>query len=410
MSGSLSLGKIAGTRIEVHMSWLVILALLLLSLANDWFPTLVPGLSTPAAWAVSGLAVFLLFASILAHELTHALVARLRGFTIESITLFAFGGVSDLEQEPKSAEVEFQMALVGPFTNLAIGASAALAGFLVGANAPLLAATLNFLAVTNLLLTLFNLIPGLPLDGGRLLRSLLWEKTGKVGRATYWAALIGQIAAYLFILVGIWQIFGGSVLLGIWLGFIGWFMLQADTMERAQDQMDALFRKTSIRAVMRPIPLSVPPYLSLQELVDIYLLPRGLRTVAVVEDEQLLGLISLSGIRQIAREQWKQTRVEQAMLPLAQLHTASPEQSLSNALALMVSHDVNQLPVVESNHIVGMVSREDILHLLETRRTPGLPRTPAQSVVLVPAVAEEDTPPERPAELAGSSRSQQRNE
>lgn len=390
MSSSLSLGRIVGTRVAVHLSWLIVLVLLTASLATGWFPILVPGLSAPAAWAVSGLVTLLLLASVLAHELAHTFVARRRGLSVESITLFVFGGISDLEQDPTSADVEFQMALIGPATNLLIGGIAALLGFIVGTTAPLVAATFNCLAFANLVLALFNLIPGFPLDGGRLLRSLVWKKTGNIGTATYWAALVGQIAAYLFILVGIWQFFAGSLLWGIWLGFTGWFMLQADNVARTQEMVESLFGKLPVGEVMRPVSLNVPPDVSLQELVDVYLLPHGLRAVPVVEDEQLLGLIALSSIRPIPREQWSNTLVRQAMLPLAQLHVASPEQSLNEALSVMVRHDINQIPVVRGNHIVGMVSRENILHLLASQRTAGMVSAHPSIAAPVPTTNEPD--------------------
>lgn len=393
MSGSFSLGRIAGTRVEVHLSWLIILVLLTASLATGWFPTLVPGLTGTAAWAISGLVTFLLLACVVAHELAHTYVAQRRGLLVERITLFVFGGISDLEQDPTSADVEFQMALVGPATNILIGGSTALLGFIVGMNATLVAATFNFLAVANLLLALFNLIPGFPLDGGRLLRSLVWKKTGNIGTATYWPALVGQIVAYLFILLGIWQFFAGSLLWGIWLGFIGWFMLQADSRAYAQGIVDSLFRQIPVGEIMRPVPLSVPPYLSLQELIDVYLLPHGLRAAPVVEDEKLLGLITLSGIRHFPREQWSDTLVRQAMVPLVQLHVVSPDQSLNEALSLIVRYDINQIPVVRGDHIIGVVNREHILHLLELKPVSG--PTSAQHPPAAPVPGANEPDPQR---------------
>ncbi len=403
MSGSLSLGKIAGTRVEVHASWLLVLALLTASLATDWFPQHVPGVSPSAAWVAGGLVSLLLLASILAHELAHAFLARARGFSVENITLFAFGGISDLEQEPGSAGMEAQLALVGPIINLLVGGIAALLASIVGSQVPLLEATLIGLAFTNIVLALFNLIPGLPLDGGRLLRAGVWKLTGNVGAATYWAALVGQIVAYLLILVGIWQLFGGNLLIGIWAGFIGWFLLQGARVESSQDMAETLFRKIPVGEVMRPVSRSVAPSLSLQELVEVYLFSHGLRAVPVVEDGRFIGLITLSSIRQIPRAQWSQMTVGQAMLPLAQVHVASPAQSVNEVLSLMVRYDINQIPVVQADQIVGMVSRANLLHLLEGSKKPGSTGTPPQPAVDGATTTPEATSPPRAAALVGAA-------
>src|SRR5438132_7364814 len=230
MPGSFRIGKIAGIDIDINVSWIIILVLLTVSLATGWFPQLYPGWSTATYWVTSFIASLLLFVSVLLHELAHSFVARRRGLPVKSITLFIFGGVSNIEREPTSPGVEFQMAFVGPLASIVIGVVCFLLQLpLRGTRLPLeaLEGILFYLAVTNILLGVFNLIPGFPLDGGRVLRSIVWKITGSLAKATRVASISGQVIAYLFIFWGIWQFFSGDVLNGIWIGFIGWFLLSA---------------------------------------------------------------------------------------------------------------------------------------------------------------------------------------
>jgi Zn-dependent protease len=372
MAGSIRLFKIAGINIDINISWIIILVLLTWSLATGWFSVLYPGWSTATYWLVSLISALLLFVSVLLHELAHSLVARMRGLSVKSITLFIFGGVSNIEQEPTSPGIEFQMAFVGPLVSLLIGGIAFLLSLpLRGVNSPL-TAILSYLAITNVLLGIFNLIPGFPLDGGRVLRSIIWEATGSLQSATRVATIVGQVIAYLFIFWGIWLFFGGNVLNGIWIGFIGWFLLTSAQSANSQSMLQSMFRGVTVGEVMNPTPITVPANISLQELVDNYFLPRGLRSALVIQDDQLAGLITLGDIRHVPREQWGQVLVGHVMIPLDRLHVVSPQQNLNDVLPLMVSRDVNQLPVMENGRLVGVVSRDAIMRYLEVRRSLGL--------------------------------------
>jgi Zn-dependent protease/predicted transcriptional regulator len=371
MPGSFRIGKISGIEIDINVSWIVILVLLTVSLATGWFPQLDPGWSTATYWVVSLISAVLLFVSVLLHELAHSLVARRSGLPVKNITLFIFGGVSNIEQEPKSPGVEFRMAFVGPLTSLLIGAICYLLLLpLRGTHSPL-EAILFYLAVTNILLGIFNLIPGFPLDGGRVLRSIIWKITGSLEKATRLASLSGQIIAYLFIFWGLLQIFGGNVLNGIWIGFIGWFLLSAAQSANTQGMLQATLRGITVAEVMNPTPPEVPATVTLQELVDEYFLPHGLRYALVMQDDQLAGMITLSDIRHVPQEQWNSTPVERAMVPLSRLHVVAPQQSLNDVLPLMAGRDVNQLPVVQNGVPVGVVSRDGVMRYLEVRRSLG---------------------------------------
>ena len=371
MPGTLRIGKIAGIDIDIHVSWIIILVLLTVSLATGWFPQLYPGWAPATYWLIALLSSLLLFVSVLLHELAHSLVARRRGLPVKNITLFIFGGVSNIEREPQSPGIEFQMAFVGPLTSLVIGAICYLIQLpLRGSSSPL-EGILFYLAVTNILLGLFNLIPGFPLDGGRVLHSIVWRLTGNLRRATRVATLAGQVIAYLFILLGIWILFAGDILDGIWLGFIGWFLLSAAQSANMQGMLTSVLRGVTVGEVMNPKPPTVPPNISLQHLVDEYFLPGGLRYALVMQGENLLGLITLGDIRHVPREQWGQVPVGQAMIPLSRLHVATPQQSLSDVLPLLGSRDVNQLPVVDHGTLVGVLSRDAIVGYLDVRRSLG---------------------------------------
>ena len=372
MSGTFRLCKIAGIEIDVHVSWLLIVVLLTWSLATGWFPALYKGWSPGTYWVVSLLAVLLLFASVLLHELAHSLVARRRGLSVKNITLYIFGGVSTIEQEPKSPGVEFQMSFVGPLTSLLIGGVSYLLflAFRVGPSE--LEAILGTLAVLNILLGLFNLLPAFPLDGGRVLRSIIWKITGNVRTATRAAAFVGQVLAYLMILVGFYLIFAGDIIDGVWFGLIGWFLLSGAQSANSQSMLESMLKGVTVGEVMNRTPNAVPANISLQKLVDELMLPRGWRSAFVVQGEQLAGLITLSDIRHIAREEWAQTPVGLAMTPLQRLHNVTAGQSLNEVLPLMVAQNVNQVPVVEDGRLIGSLSREDIVRFLEVRRSLGL--------------------------------------
>lgn len=372
MPGSFRIGTLAGIDIYINYSWLIILVFLIWSLATGWFAVLYPGWSPALYWITSTIAALLLFVSVLLHELAHSVVARARGLTVKNITLFIFGGVSNIEQEPSSPGVEFQMAIVGPLTSILIGALAALLLLPLRGNTSPVTAVLGYLAYTNILLGIFNLIPGFPLDGGRVLRSIIWRISGSLRTATRAATISGEVIAYLFILAGIWLFFAGSVLDGIWFGFIGWFLLSSARSANSQAMLQSMFQGVKVADVMNPNPVTVPANISLQRLVDDYFLPQGLRSALVVQGDQLAGLITLGDIRHVPREQWTQTPVGLTMIPPERLHVVSPQQNLNDVLPLMVGSDVNQLPVTQDGRLVGVVTRDAIMRYLEIRRGLGL--------------------------------------
>jgi CBS domain-containing protein len=291
---------------------------------------------------------------------------------VAGITLFIFGGVTSIQGEAEEPGDEFWMAFVGPLTSFALAVIAwLLLGLLrstVGGRTPT-GAVLSYLAYVNLALALFNLIPGFPLDGGRVLRSALWAFLGDLRRATRIASRVGQVVAYLFILGGIFLAFRGEIVNGIWLAFIGWFLLNA---------ADASYRQAaappppprSVGTAMRAPPAIVPADLSVAELVAEYLLDGGMRAVMVGENGEVVGLVTLSDVQRVAPEQWATTPLRVVMTPAASLAVVGPESSLQEALARLAERDVSQLPVIRNGALVGMLSRADALQLHQP--APGL--------------------------------------
>ena len=374
MPGSFRIFRIAGIDINIHISWLIILVFLTFSLATGWFPITYPGSSTTTYYLLGFIASILLFVSVLLHELAHSFVARSRGLQVKSIVLFIFGGVSNIEQEPQTPGIEFSMAFVGPLVSLLIGVVCYGLLLLVRGTHSLLVPILSYLALMNIILGIFNLIPGFPLDGGRVLRSIIWKATGNFQTATNITTFVGQAFAYLIILWGILLFFAGNAFNGLIIIFTGWFLLTSAQSARSQSMLDTAFRGVTVNQIMDTNVLTVPANISLQKLVDEYFLPRGLRSAFVMQGDQLAGLITLSDIRHVPRDQWPQTPVGFAMIPLERLHTITPQQNVKDVLPLMTGQDVNQLAVDQDGRLVGVLTREGILRSLEIRRNLGVDR------------------------------------
>ncbi|MGH2494177.1 MAG: site-2 protease family protein [Ktedonobacteraceae bacterium] len=369
MPGSFRLGKIAGIDIHAHVSWLIILVLLTWSLAGGWFAQLFPGWATTTYWIVAFISALLLFACVLTHELAHALVARIHGLNVRNITLFVFGGVAHIEEDMQRPGVEFRVAIAGPLASFLLAGGAFLLALPLRGSGASAEAVLDYLTVSNLLLGAFNLFPGFPLDGGRVLRAFVWKVTGNFKKATRIASSVGQGSGYLLILFGMVQFFTGNFFNGLWIAFIGWFLLSAAQSANTQVELQAVLRGVSVSQVMTPHPAAVPANISLQKLVDEYFLALGQRAVPVTQGDYLAGLITLTDIMRVSRERWSYTPVGHAMRLLEQVYTATPEQPLQEALQAMGTQGINQVPVVEEGRLVGLLSRESIIRYLQVRQS-----------------------------------------
>ena len=370
MKAHAKLGRIAGISIGLHYSWFIIAVLIALSLVQH-FHAVDPQWSRTVVWMAAAVTSVLFFVALLLHELAHSLVAKARGLRVRAITLFALGGVSQIESEARDAKSEFWIAIAGPITSMVIGlvllGTAWLGGWLVaGGPATPLTSVLVWLGNINILLAAFNMVPGYPLDGGRVLRALIWSVTHNADRATRLAAKVGQAVAFLFILAGLWRFFVGANFGGLWLAFIGWFLLDASRASYVQVEMMAGLRDRRVADVMDHDYATVEGRLSLQDFVDEYLLRSGRRCFVVLHNGQVAGLVTPHEVKSVDRQSWSQTTVQSVMRPLRQLRTVAPDTPALQALELMSREDVNQLPVISGGRLAGIFSRGHLLRFLRT--------------------------------------------
>jgi Zn-dependent protease/predicted transcriptional regulator len=368
LRSQIKLGRIAGITIGLHYSWFIIALLIVFSLAAH-FHSVVPPWSETAVWAAAIITGLLFFVTLLLHELAHSLLAKARGLRVRAITLFALGGVSQIESEAPNARSEFWIAFVGPLTSAVLGliflGIARLAGWTPGSEAGTpVPAVLLWLGYINLGLAAFNMIPGYPLDGGRVLRALVWWITHSVERATRWASYVGQAVAFIFILIGLWEFFKGGGFQGLWIAFIGWFLLDAARSSTVQMELVSALRGRRVADLMERDCTTVESHLSLHDFVEQYLLRTGRRCFIVVQNGYLVGLITPADVRAVERDRWTQTSVQSAMRPLRDLRTVSPDTPAMDALELMTRDDINQLPVVSGGHLQGIFSRSQVLNFL----------------------------------------------
>lgn len=382
---ALRLGRVAGIEILVDWSLLIIFSLITLSLGAGLFPAWHPDWGPLLIWGTAIAAALLFFGSVLLHELSHAIVGRANGIPIPRITLFMFGGMAHMEKEPPSWRAELYMAAVGPITSLVLGfVFLGLAKMVIGPmeidpdNPQQSFATLGptvsllmWLGPINIILGLFNLVPGFPLDGGRILRAALWGATGDLLTATRRASAVGQGFAWVLMGSGFLMIlglrvpiFGAGFINGLWLALIGWFLNNAAVMSYRQLLVHQWLEDVPVLRIMHTRFERVAPQLSLQALVDEHLMPSGQRAFPVEERGQFIGMICLRDLPKRPRDAWKTTTVGDIMTPRHELVTLSPEQDAAAALDLFGKRDVNQLPVLKNEQLLGFVRREDILKWL----------------------------------------------
>lgn len=388
---ALHLTRIFGVDVFVDWSLLIIFALITLSLASGMFPAWHPDWGPGLTWITALAAAVLFFASVLAHELAHALVGRSYGMEVRRITLFVFGGMAEIEHEPGRWKAELWMAIVGPIASLVIGTvCVVLAGSAIQTPAigepglPDIQAWLArlgpvptlllWLGQINIMLAFFNLVPAFPLDGGRVLRALMWAVTGDLQRATRWASALGQAFAWLLIGSGVAMILGGTVPVlgsgmgnGIWLAFIGWFLNNAALVSYRQLLLRDALHDVSVAKVMLTRFDAVSPQLSVQELLEDHVLRSEQRAFPVVEGDRLVGMVCQRDLEKATRDPQQEAgslRVRDIMKPASELTAVGPRADAMDVLALLARRDVNQVPVVENGHLEGLVRRADILRWL----------------------------------------------
>jgi Zn-dependent protease/predicted transcriptional regulator len=371
MRSSIRLGRLFGIEVGLHYSWFIIALLITMSLGSQFQASHAEWGST-VIWALSILTALLFFVTLLAHEMSHALVARTRGLTTKAITLFALGGVAQIEKEPEDAKTEFLVGIVGPLSSAVIGClSLAVAwalGWRMGAapETPL-HAMFVWLGYINLSLAAFNMIPGYPLDGGRILRSILWLASGNPLRATQQASTVGKAIALLFIACGIFRFFGGAGFGGLWIAFIGWFLLQAAGASYSAVALTEGLKGVQVRDIMTSDCVTLDGNINVEQFVENYLLRSGRRCFVIQQNGEITGLVTPHEIKELERPRWPYTTLADIMRPLDQIHTVTPVTPVMEALETMGRDDVNQLPVVSGKHLDGIITRANVVQFLQTR-------------------------------------------
>lgn len=371
MEAQIKLGRIFGIKIGLHYSWLLIALLIAFSLSRH-FGAAHPTWGQGVIWGMAISTAILFFAAIVAHELSHALMARRRGLPVHSITLFALGGVAQFEKEAEDAKTEFLVSIVGPLASAVIGVVCLILAWALGwtmmtepTTPPM--AMLVWLGYINLGLAVFNMLPGFPMDGGRVLRALVWWATGSAERATRIASITGQFVAFALIVFGIYRFFGGAGFSGLWMAFIGWFLLNAAKATYTQQEMTLRLRGVTVGDLMTLDCTLVDGNSNLQTFVNEALLHTGRRCFLVAEQGVVTGLITSHEVKAIPKARWPFTLVYDVMRPLDELRTVSPDTPVSEALEIIGREDLNQLPALANGKLAGMISRDQILRYLLTR-------------------------------------------
>lgn len=364
------IGSIFGFEIRIDLSWFIILFLIIWSFSVAVFPQALPGLTTTTylIMGVSGAIIF--FVSLLAHELSHSLVAKAKGIEVESITLFVFGGMARTKSEATTPGDEFQIAGVGPLSSFIIAAllwGSARVWTTAGGGQEV-AIVLDYLGFLNLVLAVFNMLPGFPLDGGRVFRSIVWKVTGSLDRATKVATTGGRWLGWLLIGLGILQVFQGLTMPGLWMVFIGWFLRNAAESSYQQHRIRDVLAGVRADQTMSPSPQTVPADATLQRMMDEVFMRSRYVAFPVVDGAETIGLVTLHQLREVPREKWADTTVRDMMLPLDPSLVVAPEENMMVVMDRLRSSAARRVVVMQDGHLVGIITARDVTHWLERAR------------------------------------------
>ncbi|NQT29200.1 MAG: site-2 protease family protein [Candidatus Saganbacteria bacterium] len=367
MKSSFRLMTIAKIPIEINITWFIILGLIVFTLGQGFFPYTNPGLSTATYWLMALVAALLLFASLLAHELAHSLVAQKNDLPIHGITLFIFGGVAHMDKEPPSPKVEFKMAIAGPLMSFFLSAIFYILSrllHLLGLTGPLTSIA-EYLFLINLIIGIFNLIPGFPLDGGRVLRAILWHYSKDIKKATAIASNIGKAFAFVLIAFGLLNLFSGQIISGIWFIFIGFFLLEAADVSYRQVVMKKILYGLKVGKYITKDVISVSSNITLDKLVDDYFFRFRHGAFPVVDDDSVRGIVTLHDIKEVEKNKWSTTTAKDIMLPLKKDYVINEQTDAMDALAQIARNHVGRLLVIEDGKLDGILTQRDIMKLFE---------------------------------------------
>jgi len=355
-----SIGRLRNIEIRIDFSWFIVFILLSWTLATYYFPKYY-SFSPWLSWIIGILASLLLFFSVLVHELGHCLVAQRQGKEVKSITLFILGGIAQIANESSSPYEEFSMAIAGPLTSFSLAIVFAILWWIADSLSRPIFALAKYLTMINVILGTFNLLPGYPMDGGRVLRAILWKKTGNIKKATKAASKVGRAIAFLLISFGVFQILTGLWLNGLWLIFIGWFLYNASLKSYQQTLLREILRDIRAKDLMDTNFITIPPDTTLQQLFNGQALTGRHKACIITEEKKILGIICLEDIKKIAPERWPYILVREIMIPRSDLVLTTPEENALKLLHRLSSRDNYPIPVIFSDRVVGTITRNDIL-------------------------------------------------
>ncbi len=367
-----SLGRYRGIRVNLDYSWFIMFALVVFVLANYFFPENFEGISDAASWGLSIAAALLFFVSILMHEFAHAIAAQKRNVEISEIVLFIFGGLAKMKKEPEHARDEFAIAGAGPLCSLFLGIMFLGTSLIIK---PFVSEGVYgvfwYIGYLNILLVIFNMVPGFPLDGGRMLRAVLWHYTGNLRRSTRIVSSIGQVFSFFLMLIGVIVLFGGSFVVGVVWIFVGLFLLQSAKSGYYMVAMREGLSGIPVKKIMTTNPSTVHPDISLRNLVDEYFFKNRFSCFPVMKQNQFVGLVEINQVKAVDRDQWEFMRVSDVMTPREALRTVEPDTDAYDVLMQMIDAGSGRLPVLDKGELIGIISRKDIMQFVEFRETLG---------------------------------------
>jgi Zn-dependent protease len=361
--------RVHGIPIRINVSWFVILLLITWSLATGWFPVSDPDLTTATYWIMGLVAALGLFVSILLHELGHAFTALRMGLRIRGITLFLFGGVAEMEDEPPDPRSELLIAMAGPMVSVVIALACGLVGAAFGTFLPItVVAVLRYLATINLIVVAFNLLPAFPLDGGRVLRSVLWKTKGSLRQATKIAARSGQIFGAILIMVGVLNFIGGSIVGGMWFALIGLFLRGAAQSSYRQVLLRRMLEGESVMRFAKTDVVTVSPHITIRTLVEEQVYRHHHKMFPVLAGDRLLGCVTTQGIKKIPSEEWSTVTVESLLDPVSEENSIDPGADAITALSQMTRGRRSRLMVVTpEGHLAGVLTLKDLLEFFQLK-------------------------------------------
>jgi Zn-dependent protease len=364
----ITIGKLSGITISIDYSWFFIFLLVTWSLAANYFPSVFPDWSIAQSIAAGLITSLLFFASVLAHELGHSITAQKHGIPVSSITLFIFGGLANISREPEKPGVEFKIAIAGPLTSIVLGIIFwVLYFFLPSPRFDAVAEIAFWLGWINLTLAVFNLLPGFPLDGGRVLRAIIWKVSKNPHKATQWVANIGRGIAYLMIAAGIVIMFTGNVINGLWLAFIGWFISNAATGNSRRVSVQQELQKYTVAELMKINYVKIPASISIEEMYNEYIRQNRKSYLVITSGSETLGLVNMHLLRKLDKQQWSIKTASEVMTPLNRLRSLPPEADLIAAVRLFQEEKIDLLPVVREGEIIGLIGYEDLVNFLNKK-------------------------------------------